>query len=558
MRHAAFLLAALASTAALAQPTRAPRGEAAAAAGNAPAAAPAGERREGAARAADDRKDWALAPVAEQTRTSEHSVGVRGGIAYRATAGTLTIRDKDGKPTASVFYVAYTTPRAPGRRKPVTFFYNGGPGSASLWLHMGSFGPMRVQTANPEYIRPAPYAFGPNPDTLLDKTDLVFIDAVGTGYSRPLGDAKPADFYGVDQDVDAFAKAIMRYVTKNARWNDPKVIFGESYGTTRSAALAYALQDRGMALNGVVLLSSILNYGIRQPGFDQLYIGYLPSYAATAWYHRKAGAGTELADWVEQARQFANGPYASALAKGQDLSAEEESQVAQAMSRFTGLSPDFQRRANLRVDLSRFQTELLRDRRQTIGRFDSRYLGTNPDAAGERPDYDPSDTAISGAFIANLHDYLSREIGYDSDMDYRLSAREGGEFRWSWEHRAPGGGQGAQQQPAVTVDLAAAMRTNPYLKVLSLNGYYDMATPFFSTERDLKHMMLEPSQRGNLQFHYYQAGHMVYLNPEELHRMRQDLDRWYDELTAEARSPVPPQPASVGRARSGGAGPTPN
>jgi len=346
-------------------------------------------------------------------------------------------------------------------------------------------------------------------------------------------------------------------VTKNARWNDPKVIFGESYGTTRSAALAYALQDRGMALNGVVLLSSILNYGIRQPGFDQLYIGYLPSYAATAWYHHRAGQGIELPAFVEQARQFANGPYASALAKGQDLSPEEEAQVAQAMSRFTGLSPEFLRRTNLRVDLSRFQTELLRDRRQTIGRFDSRYLGTNPDAAGERPEYDPSDTAISGAFIANLHDYLSREIGYDTDMDYRLSARDGGEFRWSWEHRAPGGGQGAQQQPAVTVDLAAAMRTNPYLKVLSLNGYYDMATPFFSTERDLKHMMLEPSQRGNLQFHYYQAGHMVYLNPDELHHMRLDLDRFYAELTADAASNVPPQPATVGRARGAGS-PSPN
>jgi carboxypeptidase C (cathepsin A) len=534
------------------RPQRGKRGEAPAAAASAP------ERRDTAAAAArgDDKKDWALAPVAEQTKATEHSIAVGGRVIhYRSTAGTLTIRDAQGKPTASVFYVAYTSAPAPGRRKPVTFFYNGGPGSASLWLHMGSFGPMRVQTANPEYIRPAPYAFGPNPDTLLDRTDLVFIDAVGTGYSRPLGDAKGTDFYGVDQDVDAFAKAIMRYVTRNARWNDPKVIFGESYGTTRSAALAYALQDRGMALNGVVLLSSILNYGIRQPGFDQLYIGYLPSYAATAWYHHKAGGGTDLDAFVEQARHFANGPYASALAKGQDLTPQEEADVAQQMSRFTGLSPDFLRRANLRVDLSRFQTELLRDRRETIGRFDSRYLGTNPDAAGERPEYDPSDTAISGAFISTFHDYLTREIGYDTDMEYRVSAREGGDFRWNWEHRAPGGAFGAQQQPAVTIDLAAAMRTNPYLKVLSLNGYYDMATPFFSTERDLKHMMLEPSQRGNLQFHYYQAGHMVYLNPDELHRMRLDLDRWYDELTAEARSAVPPQPASVGRAQGTGSRP---
>jgi carboxypeptidase C (cathepsin A) len=502
-------------------------------------------------------RDQARAPVEEQAKSSDHSINVNGRtIAYRATAGTLTIRDRDGKPTASVFYVAYTTPHS-GRHKPVTFFYNGGPGSASLWLHMGSFGPMRVQTANPEYIRPAPYAFGPNPDTLLDRTDLVFLDAVGTGYSRPLGDAKAADFYGVDPDVDAFAKAIIRYTTKYDRWNDPKFIFGESYGTTRSAMLAYALQDRGLALNGVVLLSSILNYGVRQPGFDQVYIGYLPSYAATAWYHHKAGDGTQLEDWVEQARRFAGGPYATALAKGADLSPEEADQVAREMSRLTGLSVDFLKRANLRVDLSRFQTELLRDRRETIGRYDSRYLGTNPDAAGERPEYDPSDTAISAAFISTLHDYLSREIGYETPLDYRVSARDGGDFRWNFEHRAPGSQQ-PQQQPAVTVDLAAAMRTNPYLKVLSLNGYYDMATPFFETERDLKHLMLEPSQQKNVEFRYFRSGHMVYLNPDELHHMRLELDRFYDETVSEAYSPEPPAPASVRRVRGGGGNTPPN
>jgi carboxypeptidase C (cathepsin A) len=550
MRHSTFFALAAcllaAAPAALAQPPQRGGGDR------------GGDARPRDAKAEDAaKKDQAQAPVEEQAKSSERNIAIGGrAMRYRATAGTLTIRDKDGKPTASVFYVAYTSPPAPARRRPVTFFYNGGPGSASLWLHMGSFGPMRVQTANPEYIRPAPYAFGPNPDTLLDRTDLVFLDAVGTGYSRPLGEAKPADFYGVDQDVDAFAKAILRYATKYARWNDPKFIFGESYGTTRSAALAYALQERGMALNGVVILSSILNYGIRQPGFDQLYVGYLPSYAATAWYHHKAGASAELEAWVEESRRFANGPYATALAKGQEIGPEEEDQVAREMSRFTGLSVDFLKRANLRVDLSRFQTELLRDRRQTIGRFDSRYIGTNPDAAGERPEYDPSDTAISGAFISTFHDYLSREIGYESDLDYRISARDGGDFSWKWDHRAPGSNQ-PQQSPAVTVDLAAAMRTNPYLKVLSLNGYYDMATPFFSTERDLKHMMLEPGQQRNLLFRYYRSGHMVYLNPEELRRMRLDLDNFYDETVSEAASPRPPAPASLSRAR-GGASPPPN
>ena len=508
-----------------------------------------------AAKSDESSKDQAKAPVAEQEKSSEHGINLAGRtIRYRATAGTLTIRDKDGKPTASVFYVAYTSPAAPGRRRPVTFFYNGGPGSASLWLHMGSFAPMRVQTASPEYIKPAPYAFGPNPDSLIDRTDLVFIDAVGSGYSRPLGDSKPADFYGVDQDTDAFAKAILRYATKYARWNDPKFIFGESYGTTRSGALAYALQDRGMALNGVVILSSILNYGVRQPGFDQVYIGYLPSYAATAWYHKKAGQGSELEAFVEEARVFANGAYATALAKGQDLSDQEEDQVAREMSRFTGLSVDFLRRANLRVELARFQAELLRDRRLTIGRYDSRYTGTNPDAAGERPEYDPSDTSISGAFVSTFHDYLTREIGYESDLDYRVSANEGGDVKWDWSHQAPGARQ-KQQSPAVTIDLAAAMRTNPYLKLLSLNGYYDMATPFFSTERDLKHMMLEPGQRRNIEMRYYRSGHMVYLNPDELHRMRLDLDSYYDEAVSEAASARPPTRPGMGRASEGPSAP---
>lgn len=255
--------------------------------------------------------NWARPSADETAVTSAHEVTASGRLLrYKATAGTLTIRNEDGKPTASVFYTAYVLDGVkPGSKRPVTFFYNGGPGSPSFWLHMGSFAPMRVTTGNPEFIRPAPYGFGPNNDTLLDKTDLVYIDAVGTGYSRPLGDAKGSDFWGVDQDADAFAKAIMRYVTINGRWSSPKFLFGESYGTTRSATLAYVLQQRGMALNGVVLLSSILNYGIRQPGFDQIYIGYLPSYAATAWYHDKIpNKPADVAAFVAEARAFADGP----------------------------------------------------------------------------------------------------------------------------------------------------------------------------------------------------------------------------------------------------------
>src|SRR6476661_2401449 len=231
---------------------------------------------------------YADAPVEERTVATRHSASVDGRtVPYTATAGTLTIRDNAGKPKASIFYTAYTADGALSGRRPLMFFYNGGPGSASLWLRMGSFGPMRLQTGNPEAIRPAPFNFGANPDTLLGAADMVFIDAPGTGYSRALGDAKGSDFYGVDQDADAFARAIIRYVTKFSRWDSPKFLFGESYGTTRSGALAYELQDRGVALNGVMLLSSIMNYGSRQPGLDQVYLNYLPSYATTAWYHHK-------------------------------------------------------------------------------------------------------------------------------------------------------------------------------------------------------------------------------------------------------------------------------
>ena len=486
---------------------------------------------------------YADAPVDERAVTTRHSAALSGRVLpYSATAGSLTIRDVAGKPKASIFYTAYTLEGAASAQRPVMFFYNGGPGSASLWLRMGSFGPMRLQTGNPESIRPAPFNFGANPDTLLGTTDMVFIDAPGTGYSRPLGDAKGSDFYGVDQDADAFARAIVRYVTKFSRWDSPKFLFGESYGTTRSGALAYQLQDRGMALNGVVLLSSIMNYGRRQPGLDRDYINYLPSYAATAWYHHKmANPPGTVEEAAAQARVFAQGAYSSALEKGQTISPLERDAVARQMSALTGLSPEFIERANLRVDLSRFRKELLRDERQTVGRYDSRYIGIDPDAAGESPDYDASDTAISGAFIGTLNTYLARDLGYQTNMAYRASASEEEGFKWDWNHKAPGV-RFTLNAPDTALDLAAAMRTNPYLKVLSLNGWYDMATPFFGTEYDLNHMMLEPAQQRNLEFHYYPSGHMVYLNPEALHAMRLDVERFINEAVGEARSAAPAAP----------------
>ncbi|MDF2602879.1 peptidase S10 [Sphingomonas sp.] len=490
---------------------------------------------------------WAKAPVEETETRTRDSVTINGKrYNYIASAGTLTTRDNEGKPTASMFYTAYTLDGTkPGTKRPITFLFNGGPGSPSFWLRMGSFAPIRIRTTNPEFVRPAPYDVGPNPDSLLDKTDLVFLDAIGSGYSRPLGDAKPGDFYGVDEDVDVFARAIMRYVTKYGRWMSPKFILGESYGTLRAGALAYQLQDRGMALNGVMLLSSIMNYGYRQPGLDQVYINYLPSYAATAWYHNRVqNRPADVATIVAQARAFATGPYMAALAKGQLISPQERDQVAEQMSQLTGLSADFIKRANLRVDLPRFQKELLRGSNRTVGRFDSRYMGIDTDAVGERPETDASSDAVSGAYIASFQDYVHSALGYKTDLPYRLSARDGAGFKWNWAHRAPGGGYGSQNNPNTAIDLAAAMRTNPYLKVLSLNGYYDMATPFFGTENDLGRMMLEPALQANLKYTYYPAGHMTYLNPDALRDMKRDLASWYDEAVSDARSSTPPVPVS--------------
>jgi carboxypeptidase C (cathepsin A) len=476
--------------------------------------------------------DIATAPIEEVRKVTRHS-GVIGGrtMAYTATAGTLTIRDDEGKPTASVFYVAYTAGDGRDARRPVTFLYNGGPGSSTVWLHMGSIGPVRVRTDSPGATHNAPFDLAANNDSLLDKSDLVFIDAIGAGFSRPLGDTKLAAFWGTDPDIDAFARAIERYLTVNGRWNSPKFIFGESYGTTRSAGLSYKLQQDGVQLNGVILLSSILNYGRRDPGFDQELVNYLPSYAAAAAYHnRLASPPGDLQAFLREVRDWARGPYVLALGKGQDLSDAERNDIAQKMAAYTGLSARFILANDLRVPPGRFRKELLRDQRRTLGRYDDRFTGMDVDAAGDTPDYDPSDTGISGAFVAAFHDYLTRDLGYVTELTYRPT-HYSRELHWDFRHAAPGArGPGDNTNEAdVALDLSAAMRENPHLLLYSLNGIYDLATPFFGTEYDLAHMQIDRSLRANLRFAYYPSGHMVYLNPEALTSMKADLARFYDE-----------------------------
>lgn len=477
---------------------------------------------------ADAPKEKPLPVPPETVSTTKHEMQLNGQVIhYTANAGNLLVADEKDKPIGSIFYTAYTMDGADAKTRPVTFFYNGGPGSATIWLHMGSFGPVRVLTESPAPTGPAPFQTVSNDASLLDKTDLVFIDAPLAGFSRAVGTGKVKDFAGVDQDVQAFHKFIVKYLTHYQRWGSPKYLFGESYGTPRSAALVASLQDDGLEFNGVVLLSSILNYGVRIPGYDLTSMVYLPSYAAIAWYQNKVPHTGTMEAFVEQARQFDRTVYMPALAQGDKLSAAEMNDVATKLAAFTGLSVTYLKEAKLRIEPTRFRKELLRDQERTMGRYDARFLGYDVDAAGETPGYDPSDTGISGAYVGAFHDYLQRELKFTTEEPYRLSA-PGVNEGWEWKHKAAGS-RGTQSVPDTAVDLADAMRKNPHLKVYSANGWFDLATPFYETEWDLEHMSLPDAVKGNVEFGYYPAGHMVYLNVDALKQMKSDLAKWYDE-----------------------------
>jgi carboxypeptidase C (cathepsin A) len=478
-------------------------------------------------------------PIPPETNSvTDHEITLGGKVLrYKATAGNLLISGDDEKPYGSVFFVAYTLADAPDpRTRPLTFLYNGGPGSASMWLHMGSVAPVRVVTASPEATGSAPYQLIPNQYSLLDKTDLVFVDAVGTGYSRPVGRGAIRDFAGTDQDVQAFSRFIQRYISVNRRWNSPKFLFGESYGTTRSAALADVLENAGVSLNGIVLMSTILNYFTMSPGSDAVYIGNLPSYAAIAWHYGKvAHKPADEKAFLNEVRAFARGAYAEALAQGHNLPQAQVDSVAAKLASYTGLSATYIKESNLRISPTRFRKELLRDQRMIIGRYDARFEGSDVDAAGETPGYDPSSTGITGAFVSALHDYMEGELKYSSKETYYPS---GPNINQSWDHThrvggaggGGGGGRGAAQalrDAYVAGDLADAMRKNPKLKVLSVNGLFDLATPFFITEFDLSHMQLEPRLRENIEFKYYHSGHMIYLNVDELKQLKTDLADFY-------------------------------
>lgn len=450
----------------------------------------------------------------EQSSVTEHSIRIGGQtIPYKATAGTIILKNDKGEPTGSMFYVAYTRSDVQDMsRRPVAFFYNGGPGSSTIWLHMGAYGPKRIVTTDAASTPPAPYKLVDNQDSLLDATDEVFIDAMGTGFSHALGKAQDKDFWGVDQDVHAFAQFITTYVTENSRWNSPKFLIGESYGTFRSAALGNYLQSHdNMDLNGIVLMSSVLDLGTISfyPGEDLAYILYVPSYAATACYHKVLSCPANLDGFLDQARQFAMMDYADALLKGDRLGQSDRENVAKKLSQFTGLSEDYILKADLRVNLPQFMQELQIAKGMTTGGLDSRFSGYTIDPLAEYAFSDPQSSALSGAYTAAFNDYIRKDLNFGQGMTYKVSANFAG-ASWDWKHG--GGGYGFPGAPNVEEDLVQALVDNPDLRVEVENGIYDLATPFFETEYTMDHLGLPTALRSHVTLKYYDAGHMMYVN----------------------------------------------
>jgi carboxypeptidase C (cathepsin A) len=388
-----------------------------------------------------------------------------------------------------------------------------------------------VVTPNAESTPPPPYNVADNPGTLLDKTDMVFIDPVGTGYSRAVGKAQDKDFCGIDEDVKSLAQFITLYVNRNSRWNSPKFLIGESYGTFRSAALGNYLQEHdGMDFNGIDLISSVLDLGTLsfQPGSDLPYVFYLPSYAATAWYHKILKDRPEsLAAFIDEARKFAQTEYAPALMKGSKLSAAEKADMAKKLSRYTGLSEDYLIKADLRVKLGQFMEELQRNRGLTTGRLDSRYTGFTYDLLSEFAESDPQSAAVTGAFTATFNTYVRDELKFVQDRNYHAIS-EGVGGNWNWKHQTGRGRGFFPGSPNVEGDLAQALLSNPHLQVQVENGYYDMATPFFATEYTMEHLGLPEQLQKNIRLNYYDAGHMMYLRDEDLAKLKSNIGAFID------------------------------
>jgi len=455
----------------------------------------------------------------EANSASETLSGTFGGrsIRYTATVEEQVLKGEDGTPKAAIVTTSYVAePRDPSR--PVTFLFNGGPGSGSVWLQMGAFGPKRV--AIPSDARDdgaPPYPILDNPDSLLDVTDLVFIDPVGTGFSHTIGDTKGEEYWGVTKDAKSVAKVIRMWLSENGRWNSPKFLGGESYGTTRSAAVVHELEGayNDVSLNGVILISTVLDFGAgaETEGAELGYITTLPSMAATALYHGKA-TSPSVEQFVDEARQFAIGPYAAFLLKGQNASAQERTAVRAELARFTGLSEEFLEQADLRVSSGRFYKELLRDRGLTVGRLDSRYTGVDYDNAGEHPDNDPSFYGIDGGYTAAVNHFMRDTLGYETERDYVTIGYVG---PWDWRLE---GGRDTNAYLNVAPYLGKAMRENSGMRIFVGQGWYDFATPFFAAEYALTRTGF-PQDR--IEWQYYDSGHMMYVRDEDRRKLSEDV-----------------------------------
>ena len=466
---------------------------------------------------------------------TKHRITLGGQqIAYTVTTGTIVLKEESEKkgekageaegekPKASVLFIAYTRDDVLDRAsRPLTFSFNGGPGSSSVWLHLGVLGPRRVLMGDAGSLLPPPYRLVDNEQTWLDMTDLVFIDPVGTGYSKPLGKTPAAAFWGVDEDVKSIAQFIRRYLSETGRWNSPRYLMGESYGTTRSAALVNALQDDDhMDFNGVILMSAVLDFATISFGAGNPlpYILYLPSYAAVAWYHQALPRQPpELRAFLREVEHFATTDYALALLAGSKLDSATRARVLDRLHQYTGLSREYLDRADLRVDNGQFQKELMRERGIAVGRLDARYTGPTFDPLAERVNYDPQSADINSAFASAWNDYVHNELNFGRDRDYVVLGKV---QPWNWTHGERRVWPGYAN---VATDLAQAMQLNPHLRVLLNSGLFDLATPYFAAEFTMDHLQLPPSLRDHIVIAEYDAGHMMYVNPPSLVKLRENM-----------------------------------
>ena len=471
-------------------------------------------------------------PQAE-TFTSTQTVSINGKTITLATeTGTHLLRDENDKPIALFGFTHYRKTNS-GKNRPIMFAFNGGPLSASFWLHFGVLGPKRIEINDPFYTKPAPYKVVNNEYSILDKADLVMIDPVGVGFSKPVGEAKWEDFWGVDQDIRSIGLFIEQFIIKANKMNSPKYLLGESYGTFRNAGLVKHLQDKGIAMNGVIMVSAVfeVQHLLFGPGDDIAYLIHFPTYAATAWYHNKVKIkGSNLEAFLNEVRAFTENEYAPALLKGDQLSPLEKSNIAQKLADYSGLSQDYYLKADLRVTNGEYFQELLRNQGETVGRLDSRFTGISEDLLAQTAWTDPQSDAISTPYIAAFKDYLYNDLKVRKDLTYTTTAGTRKGFKWDWKHN---GNVIWNMQVATSTlpDMTSAMKRNPNLKILILNGYYDLATVFYGVEHSINHMGLDTELKKNIIMKYYEAGHMMYTHIPSMDKFKIDVDELIEETS---------------------------